>query len=1439
MAYYFKAAQHFDAVSNFESVLKCTGRARELLLIHNHISDLDSEQRLFLSRIDILVFKAKYETMIEDRHKNSEAQINLSAAINFLCEGYECGGGLCGQVTQACGLLVRHSMLMRDKGKAEAAKRADKSPEYIAAIRECYHILRPLQIEVNTGFMKGIPIASPALAFISLGYLRMRLAFFLNDDVLLGVSFAFHSAVMMIAGLPQYAHEYLEHAERLNKDQKSDYMRAYVLAAENVLGLYSNAEVGKEKGIESVALAKQLQIVTLLRQQMNFSVHAAFNAGAFRSCWRMTRDYYALSLEESNWTHFGRAVYVRVGLLCILNNPERAVGTAEHLLSVGNNVMKQLGYDQFHSPVNTLAFFRSGREEDTNARVERAIEETSKNYSGPWFLTSIHSFCTVIYEMYCKAVALRKKSKIDRLKKAFREVLSSLERHVKTAVANVPYLIYWRGMFARMDFEETKAEALFDVCVAMCASAPGVSKYPAALAKLVRVDSSTLENADDKSADVIKELVRAGDLHSLSLLNNKGVEGSAEAYNKVLEEPDFFDLFGSDRGGDERSVAHTSLSSHMAGESLFLSFAVGSSGENGDSDGGEQDLLGSVFTGRKEELKAFKAMAKTLIDSNGKHAKSAYALLAIVGPSGIGKTALLDEMGCHVDRDEIVVLRGSCTVGERQTAYFPFREVFSVLFGTRRSGSIKDRTKALLSCIEDDGFFRTIPHRSLLKAVLAVNISETQATCKMKGRTRAEATVKCLVRFLAARSFTKKILILIDDIQWMDADSFALLESILEVSGIGVVVTSRSDSSPEESHFRKFISASKKIELQPFNMKETEEFFIERFELDAIDPHVLSFCHLRAGGVPATLECLLSTLMENHIFSISEDRVLELNDKKVRDPSQLEKLETPDSVRELIRSQMAKLNPSCLDLLFLASTIGFYFSLGLLEEAYKQRPTVSGTTLPRKVLKTLVNARVLLLDHDESHVDQKAITFHFSSSETQRAVYGMQSDAGRQINHLCVAQALEAMLLTGSFRNDGTSRTASNQEWKAGKSRRRRSRRRGSIVPPQERHVKTVDILPKIASHLKEANKRLKSLDFFFRAGRAMSEQGLEGAIDMFRSCLELSDSLGDDVSTFMRAEYLFYLASDLMEVARSTEAANSLKDALELLGEEPDPSTWDIATGICALLFPWCCLCWNRGIPADAEKEEELKLSMLSTLMACYASAGKTKEAVHALIRGNISASRIRVTTLTKIDTIEALSELKCGWSIFCLLAGMSSTAKTALLESLELCKMAAGGLSLRHNLTQSNTLLSLGMWTEARPILATSISEAEELGSRYYHLANSFLKIQLLCHLLELEEAASLQKQMMGLYREEQDFKPQWKAWVMVNHALLHVYLGAFEDLKQSVWGGEEAMKVYVVKDYQKTVGKTDWKGEVHVLALAWLGEHGRAAAMTIGMLGDDRAG
>ena len=82
-------------------------------------------------------------------------------------------------------------------------------------------------------------------------------------------------------------------------------------------------------------------------------------------------------------------------------------------------------------------------------------------------------------------------------------------------------------------------------------------------------------------------------------------------------------------------------------------------------------------------------------------------------------------------------------------------------------------------------------------------------------------------------------------------------------------------------------------------MNETEAFLKGNFQLETVDPQIVTFCHHRAEGIPATLACLMKSLLDNDIFVINDERNLKLNPTKVTDPSQLEKLETPKSVHEV------------------------------------------------------------------------------------------------------------------------------------------------------------------------------------------------------------------------------------------------------------------------------------------------------------------------------------------------------------------------------------------------------------------------------------------------------------------------------------------------------------------------------------------------------------
>ena len=110
------------------------------------------------------------------------------------------------------------------------------------------------------------------------------------------------------------------------------------------------------------------------------------------------------------------------------------------------------------------------------------------------------------------------------------------------------------------------------------------------------------------------------------------------------------------------------------------------------------------------------------------------------------------------------------------------------------------------------------------------------------------------------------------------------------MANVAVIVSTRRDGY-DDPVFKTFLATSEKISLKPFNMKETSNFLIGRYDLSDIDPDILSFCHARAHGVAATIICLLDSLIESQIFLIDDERVLQMNLQKVQSREQLEKLE--------------------------------------------------------------------------------------------------------------------------------------------------------------------------------------------------------------------------------------------------------------------------------------------------------------------------------------------------------------------------------------------------------------------------------------------------------------------------------------------------------------------------------------------------------------------
>ena len=1049
-------------------MLKCARKARELLLENsNEGAGLSQSDKLLLSRIDIVRFKALQQVADDFVADHSFVREAIKEITQI-----DCYGSSCEQLTTMLSLFFSHRSAMSQyqssrEGKtvATAAVGVRTSPTSTgeddeiarrAALREVFHVIRPLSIMVLDRTLK-VPMAIRNVTLINLSYLRMRLALLLGDEVLAGVAFSSHSTVLTIGSYNQEAFNYISLAKRI--DVKSDFLRVNILAAETTRGLWMDLEVTNANSKEAVALCKHLQMHSLLSEQFITRFMGLFHSASYRKSWAAAQDHWKHAIDSEKWQDIGQAVRLRMCVLNVLNCSHLAVRMVEDVLALESGVMTKLRLDKHFLSMRVLALFRSGREEEANELLPNALARANKQNTRPWAFIALVSLLEVLFEMLGKSKKLRKKGKTKRLLASFAKVVGLMQTHAVSITPSLPHAHYWSAQLYLMQSDVGRAKAAFKMSV-VAAEKAGSAAHAAVLSMLC------LENLSGQkvSPEAIKRLSSAADLRQLFVAAEKGSVEAGEAYVTILKEGVFSDLVdANDHILDDQS---TTITSSYSGSSIehFLSNVTSESVPS------DQELSQTTFTGRKAEITAFEKAVGSFDLENEETCKAREPWI-IIGSSGVGKSALLDELAAHCP-EKVLLLRGEGRRDEVETGFFAFRNIFANLLGVPRSGSRDDKTKAVSSTIAQSTFFSAIPHKALLKSVLPVDLVDSNATRKMQGANKVEATISCLVRFLTAASFSRKVVIFIDDLQWVDHDSFTLLESLQKVPGIFIVTASQPTNHDDESMYGNFLEQGHVMKLKPLTEAEAERFLADTFEFTSIEAEVVKFCYDRSDGLAFVLKSILQTLLDAGLCAINAERVLVLDPEKVTSPEQLQQLETPQTVRDLIRSRLSKLDGFALSILFVASTIGQYFSVDLLRTAgdYEER-----NHRFMNELRALIEKGELVIDRSQAHGHLR-----FSTLSSQQTAYEMQTQETREANHLAVGSALERQYNAwdgGRRRSSARPVTSRQSTSKIGKTSER------------------IQLLPKIALHLLKGGKRLKALEFYFQAGRKLNQEGAGAAM--------------------------------------------------------------------------------------------------------------------------------------------------------------------------------------------------------------------------------------------------------------------------------------------------------------------------------------------------------
>jgi class 3 adenylate cyclase/tetratricopeptide (TPR) repeat protein len=400
-----------------------------------------------------------------------------------------------------------------------------------------------------------------------------------------------------------------------------------------------------------------------------------------------------------------------------------------------------------------------------------------------------------------------------------------------------------------------------------------------------------------------------------------------------------------------------------------------------------------TMVGRSAERNSLAEALRILGDGKG-------SKILIEGEAGIGKSRLVAELLEKARASGFGVLLGAGDAIENATPYRAWRSVFSTYFEIENTENIDIVHKRILESLSGDWQDRA----PLLRAVLPIQLADTELTAQMTTDMRSENTRELLLQLLDQRAQQSPFVLVLEDAHWLDSASWALLEQVLSrIPGILTVVVSRpvvethSDEDPPPStqvpdeYLRIGDDPSiLLITLDTLPLNKIPELIQLRLNVSNL-PSVVSDLIVQHGeGHPLFSEEIALALLDREIITIENGHV-RLN----VDASELAKIDLPDTLHGVISNRLDLLPSDQLLTLKVASVVGRTFPFQIVHDIHpiaEDRPNL------RNHFENLDRLEITPLESPEPD-----LTYNFRHSITQEVIYQHMLFSQRTKLHQAVA----------------------------------------------------------------------------------------------------------------------------------------------------------------------------------------------------------------------------------------------------------------------------------------------------------------------------------------------------------------------------------------------------------------------------------------------------
>ena len=379
----------------------------------------------------------------------------------------------------------------------------------------------------------------------------------------------------------------------------------------------------------------------------------------------------------------------------------------------------------------------------------------------------------------------------------------------------------------------------------------------------------------------------------------------------------------------------------------------------------------SAFVGREREME--------VLERGLEDARSQLRVVDLAAEPGMGKSRLLYEFRQHIGKERAFFLTGSCSSDGQQTPFLPFIEVVRGSFRAGAGEAEKGIVQKLEMGLTTLGLhsFRNL---GLLLHLLGLKAPEGSLT-GLDGVLIGLRTRELLQHLLEARCRLSPVMMMIEDLHWVDGASQELLGRIVESEAslrLLLLTTHRPEHIPPWLDH----AAVTKMRLEPLPVGHIRRLVQSRLEVDVLPDALARQITEKAEGNPLFAEEIVSFLTERGITRTTVDF----------DPSALAAA-LPMSVQSLLTARVDRLEADDRAILQAASVIGRRFDPQLLAAVVGQ---------------TGIDVRLqAMLALDLVNLDGKVGDYSFKHALVRDALYQSLLTEPRTALHLKIAEEIE------------------------------------------------------------------------------------------------------------------------------------------------------------------------------------------------------------------------------------------------------------------------------------------------------------------------------------------------------------------------------------------------------------------------------------------------